>query len=416
MRILVHDYCGHPFQARLSRQLASRGHDVLHLFSTSVLSPQGALTKGPDDPPRVTFRGLTLFQQVDKQTYIRRYLQERAYGSLLEDEILAFAPQVVISSNAPLEAQKRALRGTRTVQGRFIFWLQDIHGLAISQLLGRKLGLVGRIAGAHFRRIEQQLLLRSDAVVAISDDFRELLNDWGLAEERTFVIPNWASREELPERAKDNPWAHEHDVHAKFCFLYAGTLGMKHNPELLLELALNYRSRGDVRITVISEGAGADWLSQKSLELNLQQLKVLPFQPYSALPDVMGAADVLVAVLERDAGVFSVPSKVLSYLCAARPLLLAVPGENLAARTVLQCGAGTVVDPRDLQGFLRAAEHLRLNSQERSEMSNNARQYAKQMFDVDRITDRFEQVFEVALGKGGIHEARTSLRRGGVHR
>ncbi len=30
MRILVHDYSGHPFQAQLSRELARRGHDVVH--------------------------------------------------------------------------------------------------------------------------------------------------------------------------------------------------------------------------------------------------------------------------------------------------------------------------------------------------------------------------------------------------
>ena len=54
-------------------------------------------------------------------------------------------------------------------------------------------------------------------------------------------------------------------------------------------------------------------------------LRCLGFQPFEVLPDVLGSADVLVAILEPDAGVFSVPSKVLSYFCAGRPVLLAVP-------------------------------------------------------------------------------------------
>ena len=36
MRILVHDYAGHPFQVQLSRALAQRGHDVLHAYCASL--------------------------------------------------------------------------------------------------------------------------------------------------------------------------------------------------------------------------------------------------------------------------------------------------------------------------------------------------------------------------------------------
>ncbi len=38
MRILVHDYSGHPFQAQLSRELARRGHDVVHSTCTAYVS------------------------------------------------------------------------------------------------------------------------------------------------------------------------------------------------------------------------------------------------------------------------------------------------------------------------------------------------------------------------------------------
>src|SRR5690606_41352472 len=32
LRILLHDYCGHPFQFQLAVELASRGHDVVHAY------------------------------------------------------------------------------------------------------------------------------------------------------------------------------------------------------------------------------------------------------------------------------------------------------------------------------------------------------------------------------------------------
>jgi glycosyltransferase involved in cell wall biosynthesis len=167
---------------------------------------------------------------------------------------------------------------------------------------------------------------------------------------------------------------------------------MKHNPELLLQLALHYRQDGQVRVVVISEGLGADWLQEQKKTFQLPNLILLPYQPYGDLPDVLGTADVLIAILEPSAGVFSVPSKVLSYLCAARPLLLAVPPENLAARIVAQNEAGLVTPPDDTAAFVRAADVLRQDEDLRQRLGRNGRTYAEAHFDIEKITDQFEAI------------------------
>ena len=119
---------------------------------------------------------------------------------------------------------------------------------------------------------------------------------------------------------------------------------------------------------------------------------MLPFQPYVALPDVMASADVLVALLEPAAGVFSVPSKVLSYMCAGRALLLAVPADNLAAKIVRRSESGVVIDPVDRDAFLQAAEQLRTEPEMRAAMAANAIKYAMRTFDIGAVGDRFEAV------------------------
>jgi glycosyltransferase involved in cell wall biosynthesis len=103
---------------------------------------------------------------------------------------------------------------------------------------------------------------------------------------------------------------------------------------------------------------------------------------------------VLLAILEPDAGVFSVPSKVLSYLCAARPLLLAVPQENLAAKIVAQNKAGLVVNPEDTAAFIQAAVLLREDSGLREELGRNGRNYAETHFNIEKITNKFEAVLK----------------------
>ena len=72
---------------------------------------------------------------------------------------------------------------------------------------------------------------------------------------------------------------------------------------------------------------------------------MLPLQSFRDLPAALASSSVLVALLGEESGEFSVPSKVLTYHCAGRPLLLSVPASNLAARIVEQNSTGLVVPP-----------------------------------------------------------------------
>ena len=143
-------------------------------------------------------------------------------------------------------------------------------------------------------------------------------------------------------------------------------------------------------VVVVAQGYGVPKLEAWKQADNLGALKLLPIQPAKALAHVLATADVLLASIEPDAGEFAVPSKVLSYLCAGRPILLEASQRNLAARIVTRAGAGLVVSPNDDAGFLRAAERLRSDPALRQQMGDSGRGYAERTFDIDSITDGFE--------------------------
>jgi glycosyltransferase involved in cell wall biosynthesis len=392
MRIIVHDYAGHPFEVQLSRELAARGHDVLHLYCGSTHTPRGDLERGPDDPGSFDIRGLNLAQTIPKTSFIRRYRLESEYSFLLQAECERFAPEVVLSANTPSIPEAALACWCAENNVRFVSWIQDIYGLAAYRLLKRKLSIVGAAIGRYFIALDKKSARLSSAIVVISEDFRSVFTQWGIPSGRVHVIENWAPLEDLPQRPRDNDWSRLHKLGDGLRFVYAGTLAMKHNPALLLELARTLDQTAAGQLIVVSEGPGAEWLKQHAAEQNLHSLRCLGFQPFEWLPDVLGSADVLVAILEPDAGVFSVPSKVLSYLCAARPLLLAVPKENLAAKIVAGIPAGLVVEPDDVTGFCAAARQLIDSPSLRDQYAQAARQYAESHFDIKKIGDKFEAI------------------------
>jgi glycosyltransferase involved in cell wall biosynthesis len=392
MRIIIHDYVGHPFQVQLSRELSRRGHDVLHLYCISFVTPRGALARRDGDPAGFACRGIALSQTIPKTNFVRRFRLEAEYAKGLVAECSAFRPNVVLSANTPSIVQHRLARWCQRHDARLVSWIQDIYGLAAYRLLSRKLPGIGQLVGRYFIALDKSSARQSNAIVVISADFRDVLAAWGVEASRIHVIHNWAPLEEMPLRPRENDWSRAQRLGDGMRFIYSGTLAMKHNPALLLELA-RLLDRSQVgELIVISEGTGVEWLNQQVAKLGLKSLRSLGFQPFEALPDVLGSADVLVAILEPDAGVFSVPSKVLSYFCAGRPVLLAVPRENLAARIVVDSGAGLVVEPSDIPGFCATAQELIASRQLRDELGRAGRRYAEAHFEITRIVDRFEAI------------------------
>ena len=56
----------------------------------------------------------------------------------------------------------------------------------------------------------------------------------------------------LPQRPRANAWAAAHGLSDKTVLLYSGTMGLKHDPELLVHLARRFKDRPDVRVVVVS--------------------------------------------------------------------------------------------------------------------------------------------------------------------
>ena len=150
---------------------------------------------------------------------------------------------------------------------------------------------------------------------------------------------------------------------------------------------------------VVSEGIGRDYLESRKRADSLTNLVLLDFQDSAELPAMLSAADVLVALLDSDCGRFSVPSKVLVYLSAARPVLIVAPEVNLAARTVVNAGAGLCVPPTDPMALTESARRFALNPLLRAQMGARARTHAELHFCIDEIANKFDTVLSGAVSR-----------------
>ncbi|WP_319436686.1 glycosyltransferase family 4 protein [Mycobacterium sp. RTGN5] len=398
MRILLHDHAGHAFPAGLGRELARRGHRVNHVHCATFDSAKGGLIARADDPPSLTFGVLSHRRTFAKYRWLMRAAQEVEYGLRASRLIRHWQPDVIISCNTPLLSQAMMSWYARHARVPSVAWVQDLYSAAAADVVTSLAGPAASALTWSLQRIEARTLRASEQVVSISSSLVPQLLKWGVRDERVTVIPNWAHTDEIPVLARPTGWERRHDLEGRFVFAYSGILGLKHNPTVLLELAIRFAGRAEL-VVVAADGPGKSWLRNQAAARHVRNIHLLGLEPHQVHPEVLGTADVLIALLTDQSGRYSVPSKVLSYLCAGRPIIGVMPIDNDAAEMICRSRAGHVVPPDDHRRVLKVAEQLYDDAGARVRMGTAARTFALTEFDVVRRADEFESILHRAVAE-----------------
>ena len=406
--ILINDFSGHAFVYELAKSLRDSEVLVEYAYCANLSTPQGSLSDATDLPIHRLLSG----RGFEKQRLRRRLFSEVRYGIVSAKVLRQVRPEIVVTSCMPLVSLFFIWCTSLLTNTRLVVWFQDAQSGMASELLAKHAYIPKLI-----EMLEGFLLRRSNLVLTISEGMAVEARRLGGPTARVRVLENWAPIESLPVLSKRNAWAKEFELDDRFVFLYSGTLARKHSPEPLVELAAVFSHDDSVRIVVVSEGAGADWLTAQIADRGLQNLIVLPYQPFDRFAEVLACADALMVLLAPTASPYSVPSKTLSYLCAARPILGMMPAENLASEIVTRrANAGYVVPPDDTSGFLVAALSLRFDADLRAALGESGRRYAEGNFDLTTVSGRFLDAIRLTgtRGRGRIGKLRVATPQGAV--
>jgi colanic acid biosynthesis glycosyl transferase WcaI len=396
-RVLIHDFGGFAFPAQLARELARRGHQTRLLYSDLDMRG-GRLSRRAEDALGFSVDAVSIGRPFRKHELLRRAGQEFAYARVLEREVTRFAPEVVINTNGTMIMSRWLQRAAAARGFAYVHWMQDIHTHTVGYVLKQRFGLLGGLGAGLVRRLESEVVANARAVIVISDDFTTRLAAYGMQPRRTFTVPNWMPNDEITPLPKDNAFARVFGLSGTFNVLYAGVLGHKHDIAPFLTLARACREAADLRIVVVGRGFGVERLRAAKKMERLANLVLIDWQPHDRLPQVLAAGDLLLSAIAPQASASSVPSKILSYLCAGRAVLAVVPEDNLGRRLVEDEGAGVGAEPGDDQRLVALVRAFHAAPDRLVPLAARARAYAEKAFAIEPIADRFETIIDAARG------------------
>jgi glycosyltransferase involved in cell wall biosynthesis len=250
------------------------------------------------------------------------------------------------------------------------------------------------------RSIDRFLARRCAGVIAISSRFGVLYhNDRGVATERIHVIPNWIDGRGIdPDDPRGVIVRRRFNLPANVRLaLYGGNIGVAAGVETIIKSIRYLENESSFHLLVAGEGSQLSACQNLAQQLNINCISFYAPWPKDETSSVLSAADFLILPTKGQQSFASVPSKLITYMLSAKPVLsLAWPDSDLA-NIVEQSGCGWVVEPD--RPDLLAAQIRRVMAIDASEFFRRGlagRQYALANFSKEaclpKVIDILEQV------------------------
>ncbi len=339
MRILLNDYSGHAFTYELGLKISSY-HNVFYCYADFFQTPKADFNSKKKDSSKISTNPISIKKKFNKYNFFTRIGREISNGEGVINLIKKSKPQLVICANTPLNPLLNILKYCKRNNIKTIFWMQDIYAEAIKKLLNKKFYILGTLISFYFYFLEKRCEKIADQIIIISNDFKKFLNKESL--KKTHYIENWSAYDKINKNHK-NYFKKKLNPQNKFCLIYSGTIGMKHDSEIFFNIL---EKLPDILIIVSSEGKYAEKIRSHAnkKKINLKLIKwVEPKYFYSFL----SMADAFLVTLNKEASEISVPSKIYSYLSVGKPIVALISKNNLGAKKIIKYKSGYIISPNN---------------------------------------------------------------------
>ncbi len=254
-----------------------------------------------------------------------------------------------------------------------VYDVQDIFPDSLAGTgLAKKGGLLWKIGSA----VSNFAYRNADRIVVISNDFKKNLIVKGVPAEKITVIYNWVDENAIiPVDDKDNELFEEFGISRdKFRVVYAGNLGNAQNIEIIVNAARRLKDNSGVEFIIFGKGGLEDEIKAAKEKEGLDNLRILPLQPYERVSKVYGLGNVCIVACKAGLGGAAMPSKTWNIMSSGRAVLANFDeGELKEIVENNNCGIFTKAD--DLDGFVSAIVELSEHQERCEEMGKKGRQF-----------------------------------------
>lgn len=299
---------------------------------------------------------------------------------------LRFKPEVIIAPSPPLTIGLSAWAIALIRRAKYIYNVQEIYpDIAVNLGMMKNQRIIN-----FFKWMERFIYKKSMAVTSITPAMCDKIKE-RVAPEKVHHIPNFVDLSDVKLVARENDFAKTYDLQNRFVVTYAGNMGVPQNLGVLIDLA-----KALPELTVLFVGDGGDAARLKQEAENVSNVRFVPYQPLSRMPEIYACSDLFYVGQDPKACSDGIPSKIYRILGYQKPLLvLTAPNSDLAqfvqtAKSGVLLSEDTQEAVAQLRTLMKAPETLKTMGQE-------GYNYVSAVFARPIISQQYETLCKKAL-------------------
>lgn len=260
-----------------------------------------------------------------------------------------------------------------------VLHIQDLYPEALMAKLPR---YCQAVAISLLMALDRWVARRAARVILISDNMHCLyVKSRRVALEKVVTISNWVDEQcfvNQPTRAQ--ACAHYGIPEACFTFLYLGNIGPVARVEGLIR-AFHAAELKQAQLVIAGDGSSKAACVELAKRMVVSGVRFVSDPNADNVPLLQSLAHICLLPMLKGAGLSSIPSKLISYLLSARPVLATVDAKSDTARCIQEAQCGWVGEPEQVKWLARKmAEVARLPSAELEAMGQRGRTYGLKQF------------------------------------
>jgi colanic acid biosynthesis glycosyl transferase WcaI len=263
-----------------------------------------------------------------------------------------------------------------------------------------KLGLIHNKNILNFLYFIEKLVYSiSSKVLTISKGMSEQIEQKGVPKKKIEIIENFIDTDFIKPFSKRNPFSTTYGLDDKFVVMYAGNIGIPHGVEVVIYAAEILRQEEDILFCFLARGEAKNQIEQMAKEKKLTNVKFIPQQPQEVVPLIWASASVGLVTYRSGCADFSVPSKLLAMMCAAKPVIASVDNDSETAKIIMDTGCGICVTPEAPDEFSSVILRLKSDPQLADAMGQAGRTYIENNLQRRFVSKKYEMLFNSIINK-----------------
>lgn len=269
----------------------------------------------------------------------------------------------------------------------YVINVQDIHPDAVFNL-----GIVrNRILKALLKNQEMRMYRDAYHITVIGESFKENLTDKGVLAPIS-VIPNWIKPDDYRvsiNTGLSEEWGINEN---QFVVLYSGTFGRIHGTSVILDAAERLLNDNNILFVLVGHGVDFDLIQEQAAKRNLHNVLTKEYVPRARLAELQSLSSISLVTLRAKLGYSSIPSKVLGYMAASRPVIAMTERDSDVGKLVDAAQCGLVLPPEDVTNLVISIRQCLKKREDLVTWGANGYDYLRNHLGKEVLIDQIENV------------------------